>query len=245
MRKITVLFVLIIFHGGIFCGNLLRTDIPVNTSFYSALDIQVISSSVEIGDKGISFVQEEHPAERNYVGFGDDKIKLIYDIKKIKETLADLNLASGKMIIFAHTSEEKKAKDFSQKCSIAGLLTDVSIEETPISFIKNFKEKGSKYEGIIIFQDSPLLTRSNQQLIATLIISIKKVLITLGISEKAPGILSFTPSEEKLKNALMEFYTKGSGSKLTLSQVNFNLRYAAIIGLQFKTEFLAKVKRVI
>ncbi|MCK5399820.1 hypothetical protein KAJ26_07315, partial [bacterium] len=131
------------FHGGIFCGNLLRTDIPVNTSFYSALDIQVISSSVEIGTKGLSFVQEEHPAGRNYVGFGNDKIKLVYDMKKIKETLADLNLASGKMIIFAHTSEEKKAKDFSQKCSIAGLLTDVSIEETPISFIKNFKEKGS------------------------------------------------------------------------------------------------------
>ncbi|MCK5224775.1 hypothetical protein KAR04_08380, partial [Candidatus Calescamantes bacterium] len=142
-------------------------------------------------------------------------------------------------------SEEKKAKDFSQKCSNVGLRTDISIEETPISFIKNFKEKGSQYEGIIIFQDSPLLTRSNQQLIATLIISIKKVLITLGISDKAPGILSFTPSEEKLKKALMEFYTKGSAGKLTLSQVNFNLRYAAIIGLQFKTEFLAKVKRVI
>ncbi|MCK4643149.1 hypothetical protein KAU32_05875 [bacterium] len=245
MRKITVLFVLIMFHGGIFCGNLLRTDIPVNTSFYSALDIQVISSSVEIGAKGLSFVQEEHPAGRSYVGFGNDKIKLVYDIKKIKETLSDLNLASGKMIIFAHASEEKKAKDFSQKCSDAGLRTDVSIEETPISFIKGFKEKGSQYEGIIIFQDSPLLTRSNQQLIATLIISIKKVLITLGISDKAPGILSFTPSEEKWKKALNEFYTKGSGGKLTLSQVNFNLRYAAIIGLQFKTEFLAKVKRVI
>ncbi len=245
MRKITVLFVLIMFHGGIFCGNLLRTDIPVNTPFYSALDIQVIASSVEIGAKGISFVQEEHPAGRCYVGFGDDKIKLIYDMKKIKETLADLNLASGKMIIFAHTSEEKKAKEFSQKCSNVGLNTDVSIEETPISFIKGFKDKGSQYEGIIIFQDSPLLTRSNQQLIATLIISIKKVLITLGISDKAPGILSFTPSEEKWKKALNEFYTKGSGGKLTLSQVNFNLRYAAIIGLQFKTEFLAKVKRVI
>ncbi len=246
MKQISVGCIILFLIGLICATNKIYTNVPFSNDILSGIkEVEITQDKEALDSKSLIFYDEEKVSSLNYISFDKGKILLTIDYNLFSSTLNDLSLKKKKIIIFATKDEKEKTNKFVENCKKKGVAVNVSIQDNSILFIKNFKNIGQNYDVIIIFQDSPLFSKNNQKMIITLILTMKKIIISFGISEKAPGVLSFTPKNKSLIDGMNKFYANNKlNQTLKLNQVNFNLRYAALIGLKFPTKFLSKVKKI-
>ncbi len=246
MKRLFRVILIILAVDLVFADNVLYSFIePDKKTAETAGGIVNMTSFENIYEKALIFHDTADKRSSQRISFDAGALKLDIDYDYFYKMLAELGLEKSSMLIFATPDEKNKAETFSAEMKGRGITPDIFYENDSVMFIKSFKEQGSKYGIIVLFQDCPLLNKGNQKLIASILISIKKVLITLGIAGNFPGILNFVPSPDSLGKAMKEFFSgKNLKGNVTVNELYFNLRMAAVIRMQFKTEFLNKVKTV-
>ncbi|MCD6578217.1 hypothetical protein J7L48_01940 [bacterium] len=204
-------------------------------------DINIVKK--RIAENDLHFTQSPGNNSISFISGG--KINLIFDYNYIKTMFTEFNLINKNFILYYDKNQIAIEKEIIKNLTLLNIKVRSKQIDDPIALIRTLKDDSQKMDGFLFLQNSNFLTNQAQQMLASLLLHLKKIFISFGFSSQFPSIITFVPKTEKLVSVIASYFTDNKRSNIVMNELKFNLKYAAFIGFQFKSDILKKVKQVI